>query len=987
MPMVETPPKSASESIPWDIGKNHPWQYIPVKIQDLDVINQPFDKAYLRYNFSQKWFEHTFICEDMVTCISTSATVQQSLLDWLESLTSISFNDVVINLDWTSEIFLNWNLIRNVESYDGWVLLTTQTKSYNFTWGWVSASVDVDWNVTLVFNASWVGCSDIINCVEWTTNLDLSNVIIELGEIWWKITFTAWATIDWTNTTNTGIQNFDSNYVANYDWSEINYNNTDVTYVWGNVVFDNTTNVQLSELSTINWEPVATTWDIVWMSNWKKSVRLATTVEADLTWFTYVPGNEPSWDIWTWVLSAPTIDSVLVVDQDRILIKNSDSEKRWNWLFYYSAADSSFKRTSDANNLPTTGEVASMMVWVIEWTINTSTIYREIHTNPITLWTDDIEYTIFAITVSTEDKYVKISATDIVEKYLQDAVWNTVWAASNSDCIKYFIQNPWANENMLLWLDLTSYTWNVEIVWTTTLNNLNFSTWTTIDRTNTTNTGTQNFNSNYVADYNLSQINYTDVTENREWDNIINLTDGSSITNNFDWDVNNNYGDTYTENNIYIDWATINNTWNVNNNYNDYVENNVYTWDIIINNTSTPVLLWCDPAPDFWLLLVAQTDSQYALVTIGADEYKVLSWADQNLTWVDYVVSAVWTGDDLILTIVSWTPTLTSVCWYNWILVVNNNNTITNNDWDIINNSNVTEIYSDSHITYDNTTNINFEWDTNITNLEVTNLTITWWGLVANVITDKADQIYNGTDLDRTLSSTPLSEDALHITTDSGTNLILWVDYSIANNIITWIILPTSWEHLYVRWLIGQTDTVPWGQAYYEEFVAVGGETIIPLTDTPAGANWIWVSTESSLYGKQWATRDWTYNAATNSIVMNYTLWAGDIISIQYLGFVAMSQNNTVLPVVDTTGTVNANASNYILVTYTGWDTTINLPDANTCNGAQIRVKKFTGEDVLVTTISPFWTQLIDWYALATMNINRTMYTLTAINGNWYLWD
>jgi hypothetical protein len=91
--------------------------------------------------------------------------------------------------------------------------------------------------------------------------------------------------------------------------------------------------------------------------------------------------------------------------------------------------------------------------------------------------------------------------------------------------------------------------------------------------------------------------------------------------------------------------------------------------------------------------------------------------------------------------------------------------------------------------------------------------------------------------------------------------------------------------------------------------------------------------------------------------------------------------------VIDTTGTVTANADDYILVEYTGWDTTINLPDANTCNGKSIKVKKFTGEDVLVTTILPFGTQLIDWYTWATMNINRTMYTLTAISGNWYLGD
>jgi hypothetical protein len=31
--------------------------------------------------------------------------------------------------------------------------------------------------------------------------------------------------------------------------------------------------------------------------------------------------------------------------------------------------------------------------------------------------------------------------------------------------------------------------------------------------------------------------------------------------------------------------------------------------------------------------------------------------------------------------------------------------------------------------------------------------------------------------------------------------------------------------------------------------------------------------------------------------------------------------------------------------------------------------------------------QFIDWYTSVTMNINRTMYVFTCINGDWYLWD
>lgn len=43
-----------------------------------------------------------------------------------------------------------------------------------------------------------------------------------LGELLGDIFFGADTTIDWTNTTNTGTQNFDANYIANYTGSIIN---------------------------------------------------------------------------------------------------------------------------------------------------------------------------------------------------------------------------------------------------------------------------------------------------------------------------------------------------------------------------------------------------------------------------------------------------------------------------------------------------------------------------------------------------------------------------------------------------------------------------------------------------------------------------------------------------------------------------------------------------------------------------------------------
>lgn len=82
--------------------------------------------------------------------------------------------------------------------------------------------------------------------------------------------------------------------------------------------------------------------------------------------------------------------------------------------------------------------------------------------------------------------------------------------------------------------------------------------------------------------------------------------------------------------------------------------------------------------------------------------------------------------------------------------------------------------------------------------------------------------------------------------------------------------------------------------------------------------------------------------------------------------------------------THNAVTWEYLLVT-TSADTTINLPAWQ--DGDFVKIKKFTWEDVFVITIIPNGSELIEGYDDATMNINRTMYTLTSINSNRYLGD
>jgi len=59
----------------------------------------------------------------------------------------------------------------------------------------------------------------------------------------------------------------------------------------------------------------------------------------------------------------------------------------------------------------------------------------------------------------------------------------------------------------------------------------------------------------------------------------------------------------------------------------------------------------------------------------------------------------------------------------------------------------------------------------------------------------------------------PISADLVHLTTNSGTNLILNIDYSIdiLTGIITWILTPTLGETIYARWITGNwaPGTVP----------------------------------------------------------------------------------------------------------------------------------------------------------------------------------
>ena len=58
----------------------------------------------------------------------------------------------------------------------------------------------------------------------------------------------------------------------------------------------------------------------------------------------------------------------------------------------------------------------------------------------------------------------------------------------------------------------------------------------------------ENYDNTSVTNNNGNTTNNTDTTTNNLGDEIVNLAETATITNNFDGDVNNNYSDTYEEN-------------------------------------------------------------------------------------------------------------------------------------------------------------------------------------------------------------------------------------------------------------------------------------------------------------------------------------------------------------------------------------------------------------------------------------------------------
>lgn len=598
---------------------------------------------------------------------------------------------------------------------------------------------------------------------------------------------------------------------------------------------------------------------------------------------------------------------------------------------------------ADYWSLPVTGDTNIIYV-----TQDTNVLYRRDETTSTYVWV-----------TSSSDSWIIYSLSDWTQIFV--TIWNRGLASAWSGADKTYetsqtIDPVTGHTTNQTFTDEVNFDWATVNSEDTTYNNTN----DTVNNENVTETNT-NWTTNNVwqtinndtdteINNNGTEINNTNTTENNS--GVTENYDSTSITNNNGNTINNNETITnntdVTENRDGDNIVNLTENSSITNNLDGTVTNNL--WDTYVENN----------VYEAWATINNEWD-----VNINYNEYT------ENNTHTNTVINNEWN-------------------------VTNNyEDYIENNTYDsttVINHDGGTHNYNNTEITYDNTTNVNYEGNTSIDNLTVNNVTFPWGNVFVNGIgnwevTDEAVSEYS-------LVATPMSEGSVIVWADSGTGLFPLAPasdytYDVLLNKITFSTPLGTGERAYV-WILSWNANANLGWvSYTETFTATAGQTEFNLSDTPAWEDWIWVSTRSWLYGKLGSSLDYEYDSVTNKIILPaQDDW--DVIQVRYIGFV-----NPIPPVTEftfdavelNTWTHNAETNEYILVTYTGWDTIINLPDASLNNGKQIKIKKFTGEDVLTTTILPHGTQLIDGFTWATMNINRTMYTFTAINGNWYLGD
>lgn len=132
--------------------------------------------------------------------------------------------------------------------------------------------------------------------------------------------------------------------------------------------------------------------------DWKNSVRVATTSNADTAGFTYNAGNEPQGAVWSGIVGPLVIDGITVPNGARVLIKNDTANGGLgNGLFTYNSSAGTLVRSGDADNTPNNEVSDGLAVFVEEGTTNAGTAW--VITSPTgeaTLGVDSLVFTQFA---------------------------------------------------------------------------------------------------------------------------------------------------------------------------------------------------------------------------------------------------------------------------------------------------------------------------------------------------------------------------------------------------------------------------------------------------------------------------------------------------------------------------------------------------------------------------------------------------------------
>lgn len=437
--------------------------------------------------------------------------------------------------------------------------------------------------------------------------------------------------------------------------------------------FYNTTNDRVNVGTGVGYQEVAYLSDLVGFSKWKYNIDAATTGPITLT------GEQ-------------TVDDIPLVAGDRVLVKDQ-ADQTTNG--YYTVSAGAWTRITEAD---TAAEIENSQV-IVEWgTDNGGTIWKNQNADgSITQWTTPIIFSQLSITVPTEDKFVKVSLTDTTEKYLSDAIYNSIVtsgpAIDNQSTVKLVHINQGADETISFGLDLTNYTGNMKVTGNfeatgvTTLNDVNFTPGATIDWTDTTQTGVTTFDAGYNAAYaEWSTININGTTT---YGSTSNTTGNQNFDSNYTWD--------------YV-WSSI-----------TYSAADQPNW---CNVSDTLPLTEINP----WTCDKVTVELVYSLWGTNLHEFLIWNLPQSVSDW-DWTVQVSYSVNTISVTQTAWAGTYTGqVCWFTvWWLP-----TYISNEW-------VNESYSWTNtVDYSGTLNNNYAADYVENNVYEAGATINNDGTVEN---------------------------------------------------------------------------------------------------------------------------------------------------------------------------------------------------------------------------------------------------------------